>query len=232
MLQQTQVSRVVPKFLAWMNRFPCVEALASASQTEVLALWSGLGYNRRALALKATATAILKDHGGSLPREEAVLRTLPGVGVYTSRAVFAFAFDIPTVFLETNIRTVYIKHFFEGMGKVADSLLYPIAATCLDRSSPARWHNALMDYGAYLKKSEANHGAKATAYRKQSEFRTSFRRVRGEVLKVVLKKGQCDVAMLYETLPFSREEVERSAEALAAEGFLRYGEGILEVLEP
>jgi A/G-specific adenine glycosylase len=184
------------------------------------------------LALKAAAKAILEDHGGSVPREEAALKSLPGVGVYTSRAVLAFAFDIPTVFLETNIRTVYIKHFFDGVEKVPDSLIYPIASDFLDRSAPARWHNALMDYGVYLKKSESNHGAKSASYRKQSEFRTSFRRVRGEVLKAVLGSGRCEVAALYEALPFSREEVERSAMELAAEGFLRYGKGVLEVLEP
>ncbi|MEW6549612.1 MAG: A/G-specific adenine glycosylase [Spirochaetota bacterium] len=232
MLQQTQVPRVIPKYQAWMEKFPDPGSLSQAPQPEVLALWSGLGYNRRALALKRACEAIVAVHQGMVPRDEGSLRSLPGIGIYTSRAVLAFAFDEPTVFLETNIRTVYIRHFFPEHEKVADSLIYPIAAACLDRDDPAKWHNALMDYGAFLKKSEKNHGAKASTYRRQSDFATSFRRVRGALLREVIKSGRCEVEALYARLPFSREDVEKGAKALAAEGFVRYEDGAVEILNP
>ncbi len=101
MLQQTQVPRVIPKFEAWMERFPDIGSLAAATADEVLVLWSGLGYNRRAMALQRSCRILAGDFGGRVPADEVALRSLPGIGVYTSRAILAFAFDETYGFLET-----------------------------------------------------------------------------------------------------------------------------------
>lgn len=222
MLQQTQVPRVVPKYLAWMERFPDIGSLAAAPADEVLRFWSGLGYNRRALALHRSGQIIAKDFGGRVPQDEAALRSLPGIGVYTSRAILAFAFDRPTVFLETNIRTVLLKHFFPEETGVSDRALEGIAAQVLDAAAPRRWYTALMDYGSELKRVEGNHSVRGAAYKKQAPFATSFRRVRGAVLKRLVESKKVKIEELYLTLPFSRENIEKCASALVKEGFAAY----------
>src|SRR5690606_19684362 len=114
MLQQTQADRVIPKYTSFLKKFPTVESLAGAKQADVLREWKGLGYNRRGLNLKRAAQSLVRDFKGVVPRETSALTSLPGVGPYTASAVQAFAFNIPSIVIETNIRTVYIKHFFEG----------------------------------------------------------------------------------------------------------------------
>lgn len=222
MLQQTQVSRVVPKYLAWLVRFPTAAALANAPVDEVLILWSGLGYNRRALALHASARMIVDRFDSVVPQDEESLRSLPGVGKYTAKAVLAFAFNKPTVFLETNIRTVLLKHFYSDADGVGERELEETAALALDSSNPRRWYNALMDYGAEIKRVEGNHSVRAGNYRKQSPFSGSFRSLRGAVLKKLLEKGKVTVSELGQELPFRMDEITRCAEMLAAEGFATY----------
>jgi len=224
MLQQTQAQRVVPKFLAWMRRFPDAASLAAASQAEVLAAWSGLGYNRRALAAHRAAGLIASMPGAAIPPDEAFLLSLPGVGPYTARAVLAFAFNLPGVFLETNIRTVILKHFFPGRGGVGDSELLEAAAAILDRESPRDWYNALMDYGADLKRTEGNHSRRASGYTRQKPFATSFRRIRGAMLKLLLERGPSSLEEMRAVLPFSMESLGKAAGALVLEGFAEYGE--------
>ncbi len=225
MLQQTQAPRVEPKFVSWMHRFPTPQSLAQAPLQEVLSLWSGLGYNRRALALVRTAAVLADQYEGRVPPDEASLRSLDGVGVYTARAVLAFAFDRPVAFLETNIRTVLLRHFFPGGDKVPDSALEPVSAALVDPADPARWYNALMDYGVALKKTEGNHSRKSASYRPQSPFRDSRRRLRGAVLKMVISGGSVREEAILASLPFSEERVKEAALSLVAEGFLRYGDG-------
>jgi len=229
MLQQTQVPRVVPKFIAWMERFPTPARLAEAPADEVLGLWSGLGYNRRALALHRASQLLTENFGGKVPDDESALRELPGIGVYTSRAILAFAFDRPTVFLETNIRTVLLKHFCPNESGVPDKTLEKIAVEVVDKAAPRRWYTALMDYGAELKRVEGNHSARGAAYKKQTPFATSFRRVRGAVLKSLVEKKKVGIEELYASLPFSRESIEKCAETLAREGFARYEGGNLSI---
>ena len=229
MLQQTQVPRVVPKFIAWMERFPTPARLAEAPAAEVLGLWSGLGYNRRALALHRACQSLAEGFGGQVPNDEIALRELPGIGIYTSRAILAFAFDKPTVFLETNIRTVLLKHFFPDEEGIPDKSLEKIAAEVVDEAAPRRWYTALMDYGSELKRVEGNHSARGAAYKKQTPFATSFRRVRGAVLKSLVEKKSLGIDELYASLPFSRESIEKCAEALAREGFARYEGGNLSI---
>ncbi len=185
MLQQTQVDRVAPKYRAFIRRFPSVHALAAATLAEVLREWQGLGYNRRARALHECAKTIVREHGGRVPREYAALAALPGVGPYTAGAVLAFAFSVATPLIETNIRTVYLHHFFPRRRGVADTALLPIIEATLDRENPARWYAALMDYGAHLKQTLSSHNARSRHYVKQTTFVGSDRQIRGAILRTL-----------------------------------------------
>jgi A/G-specific adenine glycosylase len=224
MLQQTQTERVVPKYLAFLGAFPTPAALARGTVAELLALWSGLGYNRRALALKRSAEAMVERHGGELPDSEEGLLDLPGVGPYTARAVQAFAWGRPVVLIETNIRSVFIHRFIAGTEGVADASLLPLIEAALDRQDPRNWYYALMDYGAALKKTVGNPSRKSASYAKQSPFADSHRRVRGALLKA-LASGPGDAEELAAGLPFARERVDKALAELVAEGFVERYEG-------
>ena len=161
MLQQTQTSRVVPKYHAFLERFPDFESLASGSLRDVLELWSGLGYNRRAKALKDLAEIVVERFEGKLPNDREELQSLPGIGPYTSGAICTFAFNQPVVFMDTNIRRVYIHFFFPDQEKVRDSDILPLVEGTLVKENPRDWYYALMDYGALLKSRPALiHGEK------------------------------------------------------------------------
>ncbi|MEI6387588.1 MAG: A/G-specific adenine glycosylase [Spirochaetota bacterium] len=223
MLQQTQTQRVIPRYLAFLKAFPGPQALAAAPLPELLVLWSGLGYNRRALALKRAAEEISGRFGGTVPSGDEELQSLPGIGPYTSAAVMAFAFGQPVLLIETNIRAAFIHHFFPDGAKVPDREILPLVAEALDHSDPRNWYYALMDYGSDLKKRLPNPNRRSAHYAKQSAFADSHRRVRGEVLRI-LAGGNLPGWTLAERLPFARERVERAAAELVAEGFLeRYG---------
>lgn len=231
MLQQTQTERVVPKYLAFMEAFPDPRALAEAGTDRLLGLWSGLGYNRRALALKAAASEIEGRWGGKLPQGREELESLPGIGPYTASAVMAFAFGLPSVFIETNIRSVFIHHFFPGEEKVPDSRISPLVAESLDREDPRNWYYALMDYGVALKKLHGNPNRRSAHYARQSPFADSHRRIRGAVLREVggSSPAPLPVDELARRLPFARERVEKAVADLVAEGFIEYAEGSLRI---
>jgi A/G-specific adenine glycosylase len=197
MLQQTQVDRVVPKYMAFVKKFPNFKKLAGAGQDGVLSLWKGLGYNRRALALHRLAKVVCEQYKGRLPDNEVLLRLLPGVGSYTARAVLAFAFNKPVVFIETNIRTVYIHHFFPDRTAVDDKELLPIIELTLDHSDPRQWYYALMDYGSVLKKTVGNLNVRSKHYAKQSKFQGSDRQIRGKILEFLLARGSFDRVVLF-----------------------------------
>ena len=194
MLQQTQAPRVVPKFLAFMKRFPDFRSLAQAPLHDVLAEWQGLGYNRRALYLKRIAEAIQKT---ALPKNKASLVALPGIGPHTAGSILAFAFNIPEPFIETNIRSVFIHFFFskpvsKKKPKIADAEILKLVAATLDPKSHARghrnpreWFYALMDYGNMLKKrpSESDPARRSALYKKQSPFKGSNRELRAAILR-------------------------------------------------
>lgn len=188
MLQQTQADRVVPKYREFVRVFPTISALASASAKEVLALWQGLGYNRRAVMLKRAAEAVVADYGGVLPTEEAELVKLPGVGPYTASAIAAFAGNRPTVVIETNIRSVYIHHFFGDREGVRDAEIVPLIEQTLDSESPREWYSALMDYGAMLKKTGVNPNRRSAHYVRQGTFEGSSRQLRGQIVKALLER--------------------------------------------
>lgn len=221
MLQQTQVPRVVPKFREFVKKFPSWKSLAASSQAELLATWSGLGYNRRALLLHKLAQAVVQDHSGKLPRTVEQLRELPGLGHATAAAISVYAFGQPQAFIETNVRAVLLHHFFPGKKNVPDSKVWPLIHATLDRRDPIRWYSALMDYGTWLKRQVVNPSRQSKHYAKHSPFVGSSRQLRGQVLKAVLAAGSITSVDLRKHLP--KVEPKRLNEAvgkLIAEGFL------------
>lgn len=186
MLQQTQVPRVIPKFQDFVRCFPNVQSLASAPLSEVLKLWSGLGYNRRAKFLWQTAQKIVQDFNGIFPHDIKALQSLPGIGSNTAGAVIVYAFNQPAVFIETNIRTVFTYHFLQDQPTVSDKSIAELLEQTLDRQDPRSFFWALMDYGSFLKKSVGNLNHASKSYAKQSPFQGSRRQIRGQVIRALL----------------------------------------------
>lgn len=192
MLQQTQVARVLPKFEAFLHAFPTEEALARAPLGAVLTAWQGLGYNRRAKFLWQTAQAIHEQ--GAFPSTEVELVQLPGVGVNTAGAILAYAFNKPAIFIETNVRTVYIHHFFAGRDDVSDKEIRELLEQTVDTEQPREFYWALMDYGAWLKPQVRNN-ASSKHYARQSTFEGSRRQLRGRIIRQ-LSSGPVGVSEL------------------------------------
>jgi A/G-specific adenine glycosylase len=188
MLQQTQVGRVIPKYQAFLERFPDVQTLAAAEQGEVLRAWNGLGYNRRAKFLHQAASQIVNGYSGRFPDNETDLMKLPGVGRATANAIMAYAYNQPVSFIETNIRTVYIHHFFHDRTGISDKVLEPIIEQAVDREHPREWYWALMDYGTYLKRTVGNLNMLSISYNKQSKFEGSPRQIRGQIIRLLSDK--------------------------------------------
>ncbi len=195
MLQQTQVERVIPKFNEFIAQFPTIKALAEASLSDVLTLWSGLGYNRRAKFLHEAARKIVHDYSGVFPETLKELTTLPGVGVNTAGALLAYSFNQPVVFIETNVRTVYFHHFFEDTAAVSDAELRALVEQTIDTEHPREWYWAIMDYGSYLKRNGAGRNDKSKHYKKQSALKGSIREVRGQIIKQLAALDMTDVEL-------------------------------------
>ncbi len=183
MLQQTQVSRVVPKFIEWMKKYPTLTSFAKTNLREVLLLWQGLGYQRRAKALLQIAVTTKK-----LPQTYEALLLLPGIGPYTASAICAFAYDtFSHPVLETNIRTALIEYFYQSEDAVHDGLLYDTLSR-LEKNKKVRslgarnWNYALMDFGAYLKSQKISHNKKSVHHVTQSPYKGSSRELRAKVL--------------------------------------------------
>ncbi len=194
MLQQTQVDRVLSYFHAWMKQFPTVHTLARAPLSEVLRAWQGLGYNRRGKALHEAAKEIVRKK--RFPKTLEELEALPGVGPYTARAVLAFAYNEDVAFVETNVRTVVMHHFFKNRKKVDDKDVLELLLKVLPKGKAREWYSALMDYGAHLKRSGIRINSKAKGYTKQSTFRGSSREARGAILKALAKNSQTEAYLL------------------------------------
>lgn len=182
MLQQTQVDRVIPKFEAFITAFPSEQELAAASLAEVLRLWQGLGYNRRAKFLHEAAKQVAQL--GEFPSDEAGLLALPGVGKNTAGAILAYAFNKPTVYIETNVRAVYIHHFFADSELVDDKDIRSLLEQTIDSSDPRHFYWALMDYGSWLKKQGVRPN-RSRHYKKQAPLKGSVREIRGQILTVL-----------------------------------------------
>ncbi len=221
MLQQTQTERVMKKYKEFISLFPTFRRLAHASLHEVLSVWQGLGYNRRALFLKRTAEIVDKKYRGHIPRDEKTLRTLPGIGRGTAGALSAFAFDVPTAFIETNIRRVYIHRFFAERKNISDTELLRYVEKTVDTKNPREWYYALMDYGSFLGKAERkNPNVKSAHYKKQSPFRGSERELRGKILRVILTSKNRAPIFISKKTEISVTSVKRILLALRKEGFL------------
>ena len=187
MLQQTQTCRVVEKYNAFINRFATIHDLAQATFADVLLYWSGLGYNRRALFLHKLAQIVVEKNQGIIPANEDLLVQLPGIGKATASSICAFAFNKPVVFIETNIRAVFLHHFFPFEQGIDDKQLFPLVEQTVDHECPRDWYYALMDYGVYLKQSLPNPSRQSKHHVKQSKFKGSDRQIRGSILRVLLK---------------------------------------------
>ena len=220
MLQQTQVERVIEKYDQFIARFPDVASLAKATLKEVLEVWQGLGYNRRAISLMKLAGIIVSEYQGELPADAEELVKLPGIGRATAGCLLAFAFRIPSVFIETNIRRVFIHHFFQDREGVHDKEIMPLVEATLDRSNPRDWYYALMDYGSQLKKEIENPNKKSAHYTRQTPFEGSDRKIRGAILKALVGETSMTEEDIIITIGSEKERTKKILSALVKEGFI------------
>ena len=226
MLQQTQTHRVAPKYDAWFQQFPDLASLAEAPLAAVYEAWKGLGYNNRALRLRTSARLCLELHGGQVPENEAELLALPGIGRYTAKAIRCFAWNHDEAFLETNIRSALIFHFFADPHLlVKDKALEPVAAAVLERTDPRTWNYAMMDYGAWLKKVAPNPSRRSTTHTRQPAFEGSLRQARGSILRALAATGTGTVQELADRAGLAYPRAQAAVAALAAEGLVRYEGG-------
>lgn len=183
MLQQTQVPRVIPKFQQFMDSFPTIEQLAKSQIADVLQVWQGLGYNRRAKYLLEAAKHVVVE---GIPSTHAELESLPGIGRSTASAIEVYVYDRPVVFVETNIRTVFFHHFFEKSlprTKITDTQIVDLVARTLPSAHYREWYWALMDYGTYLKSQGHGRISNSAHYRAQTKFEGSVRQMRGYIIR-------------------------------------------------
>jgi len=224
MLQQTQVDRVIPKYNSWLRRFPSLQSLASAPLKEVLKEWQGLGYNRRALNLHKTARILVDSFGGKIPKDRALLKTLPGIGEYTSGSILTFAHNTPLVLIETNIRSVFLEYFFSRRkNTIHDKELIPLIEESLMRKDPRKWYSALMDYGAHIKSTRGNANKKSVHYRTQSSFKGSHRELRAHLIDIILHSS---TPLTYKKIEKfisieTKYDVDKTLSLLEKEGFIR-----------
>jgi A/G-specific adenine glycosylase len=221
MLQQTQVERVTTKFPEFIRTFPDFSALATAPLANVLTVWQGLGYNRRAIALQKCAIRVMDEYEGILPADVDILATFPGIGRATASSIAAFAFNIPVVFIETNVRRVFIHFFFKDTDTVSDAEILPLVKKALYRENPRVWYWALMDLGSALKKTIPNPNRRSVHYTKQSPFEGSDRKIRGSILKLLLKQQFLEEVEIIGCVAEDPHRVQRMLEALEEEGFIK-----------
>jgi A/G-specific adenine glycosylase len=220
MLQQTQAERVLLKYGPFITRFPDFQTLSRAGLKEVLAAWQGLGYNRRAINLKETAEEIISRYSGKVPESTEELIQLPGIGKATAGAILAFVFNKPSVFIETNIRRVFIHFFFQDKKDIQDKEIIPLVEKTLDHENPRHWYYALMDYGAMLKKQGSNPNRKSAHYSRQAPFEGSNRQARGAILRHLLNNGTMEEYELITLLGITPFRGDKIISALEKEGFL------------
>ncbi|HLD61073.1 MAG TPA: A/G-specific adenine glycosylase, partial [Patescibacteria group bacterium] len=230
----------IPKFKAFIKRFPNFKSLAAAPLSEVLRLWQGLGYNRRAVYLKRIAEIVARAYGNTpLPDDPNELRKFPGVGSATAASIVVYAFNKPYPFIETNVRSVYIHHFFtkrtqrEGVQQYAptrtepitDSDLLPLVEATMDSKNPREWFYALMDYGVYLKKQHQNPSRRSAHHVTQSKFEGSNRQLRGRIIKTLVEQEKVSIPVLAKIMKTGEKKLQKNINQLAAEGFLTQQNG-------
>jgi A/G-specific adenine glycosylase len=225
MLQQTQVERVLTKYGPFLARFPGFRELAEAPFRDILAEWQGLGYNRRAQALQGLAQRIMAEFDGRLPADRRILESLPGVGAGTAGALLAFAFETPVVFLETNIRRVYLHFFYPDEKEVSDKQLLPLILLTMDAQRVRPWYYALMDYGAMLKKAIPNPNRRSAHYARQSPFAGSDREIRSLILRLFLTHPELSEEAILSRITSDAARIQRILQQLRRENFLQYQSG-------
>jgi A/G-specific adenine glycosylase len=220
MLQQTQVDRVTVKFPEFLRAFPDFASLAAAPLAKVLTVWQGLGYNRRAIALQKCAIRIMNEYDGVLPADVDILTTFPGIGRATASSIAAFAFNMPVVFIETNIRRVFIHFFFTDTDTVSDAEILPLVEQALYRNNPRVWYWALMDLGSALKKTVPNPNRRSVHYTKQSPFEGSDRNIRGIILRMLLAEPGLREKKFLGIRSDDPARIKKILSALESEGFI------------
>ena len=221
MLQQTQVERVLGKYQLFIRMFPDFSSLAGAQLSDILRVWQGLGYNRRAIALQQIARTIIDENRGRLPASREDLLKLPGVGAYTASALLTFIHNQPNIFIETNIRRVFIHFFYRDRENITDEEIIPLVEKTLDEKNPRDWYYALMDYGVLLKKTVINPNRRSAHYQKQPPFQGSDRQLRGLILKALIKDPGLSKKELFRKLALDAERIEKLLSLLVKEGFLK-----------
>jgi A/G-specific adenine glycosylase len=234
MSQQTQIDRVGPYWRAFVGRWPTPEALATASTHDLLGAWAGLGYNRRALALREAARAIVRDHGGEVPDDPAVLTALPGIGPYTARAVAATAFGRPVAPVDVNVGRVVRRIAGIARGRPA---IQAAADELISRDDPRRWVSAVMDLASTICTrrnprcsacpvadwcaSRGTGGDASAANPNQGRFESTNRWLRGRIL-ARLREARPGAWITFEDPigPHPSSSVKAALAALAGEGFL------------
>ncbi len=222
MLQQTQVARVESFYEKFIKKFPSFNSLAKAKTVDVLQAWQGLGYNRRALALQKIAKTVVKKYGGRLPRDRVALELLPGIGSYTAGAIRAFAWNEPDIFIETNIRRVFIHFFFPRTKKITDKMIVYYLERSLEIVDIRKWYYALMDYGAMLGATEReNPNRRSAHYARQPKFSGSDRELRGKILRLVLARKKIKRDEIPKIISGSSFRIRKITAALMREGFVK-----------
>lgn len=230
MLQQTQVPRVITKYEEFIKHFPTIASLSNANLSEVLKVWQGMGYNRRALYLKKIAETIVNEYSGKFPTSYEDLIKLPGIGKNTAGSILAFAFNKPSVFIETNIRRVYIHHFLNGRNNILDKDILTLVEKTLDFNNPREWYYALMDYGTYLAKIIENPNRKSKHYTKQSPFKGSVREVRGKIITLLTKNKSIKKSDLKKIVNVESSRFEKAYSQLVYEKFINDIDDIITII--
>ncbi|MFX0104658.1 MAG: A/G-specific adenine glycosylase [Candidatus Hodarchaeota archaeon] len=232
MLQQTQAARVSGKFVKFITKFPDFLSLSKASLEQILKEWKGLGYNRRAIALKKIAEIIINKFNGKLPKSVEELKVFPQIGHNTASSIITFAFNKPTVFIETNIRRVFIYFFFPNKKNVKDKEILPIIKKTVDKTSSRDWYYALMDYGVMLKKTHPELSNKSAHYRKQAPFRGSTRQIRGLLLEMLINDSIIKIAEIQKKLKINDSiKIMKILNQLQKEGFIEIREDTIKFIK-
>lgn len=206
MLQQTQVSHILQKYPELLKVFPTFKLLAQAKLENLLRVWKGIGYNRRALFLKQSAEIVMTTYKGTLPSDPKILETFPGIGHATANSIACYAYNYPAVFIETNIRRIFIHFFFHDKENIHDSEIMPFVEKALDNVNPREWYWALMDYGTMLAKTIPNPNRRSKHYVIQSPFEGSTRQVRGKILEHLLHHKRAKLIQLQDIIQDARVE--------------------------
>lgn len=242
MLQQTQVERVIPKYEAFLERWPTPAALAASPLGDVLRAWSGLGYNRRAKHLHEAAKAVVERFDGVVPRTVEALESLPGIGRYTSRAVASFAFNDDVALWDTNVRRIFLRVFAGGefaRRVPGEDALERLLTEALPKGKSRDWHGALMDFGSAVctgrspgcgecplaascvaaPKFLAGRTPKAALVKRQPAFPGSRRQGRGAIIRLLAER-RGGVAVTEIAALSGRADADELLDALVGEGLV------------